>query len=1151
MEVSATELSRKRKLEASPSSSRPRKNRRKLGRKNKTQEAPEPDGLSAPSVEGTLSQQKRSEKSKKKGKSKQGTSTSANGIGKERQKGRKDKEGRHDKQKEGGKEKHHERQQAVATASHKTSSGLNRALTTKHKRAPQEISSANKQILGSRLSRWSITTSKGGRYLELPALFSPSEESYKWAINIHRIESGGDRSEDSTKAILQLNKPIQTLKVVDYGRVIVALTPDSILVGISPKPRAKSVDDVRYEWREVRCAEPPLSLDVRCTKISRVSEHSALNVVVGGLKGCIYVYQDLLEKLNFEGTSKKDRPISTDVKARELHWHREGVPAVSWSNDGSYIISGGRETVLVLWQLDTGRKQFLPHLESPIRTLRVSPSGSSYAVGLGDNSVMVISTAEMKPITNIAGLQSSSFSAIPKHQLLMPTKELLSQVTNGFPNSFVDSAINPSNPSQLLITVPAHQEPNSVFPAAAPTPYLQSFDIHSHRHLSRQALTRTNATNSNISPQGTHINEPSVKHIQLGRGGRWLMSVDEWQPPLDDLDELTVEKENQTEEVKKYEEIHLRFWLWNESEKFWEMNSRIDAPHQLQESRVPTRVLATATNPGELSFATLGADCMVRIWAPRTKGADGKVVKADRLPKKDRQKSLTWWALYTCIPLDRAAKREDPAQFITPSRACMAFSNDGSALAVSTYFAGNESSDRSRVHFIDVEAGVLQETRHDLFDLDREMHAAKQEDNSDEQKDTDADGILQLAFLERYLICLGYSSLKVWDVTNYRQCASTTLDSLIGASEHPQDDNIPIKPPSPHLAVNLQTSTFAVSVALRITDSASTRSQAKSIDLPPHPYRDFTSQIFIFNTPSTANGDSLSNSTFAPQRLEPVFSSPPLPCLVLSLLSASGVSASPQLEQLKAFEEDGADLLDTLFPRQPRKMKTRNTPKNKKNGALNVQQSGVPDNDDTTGATATVSTAQDLLRRANAHMALAARKKGYVILDANASIRELKSGSINCSSAQADTDAADEEEDITAEGKGNYRGAMIADADVADESDKVDAIAEKEQMDVDSDAQARAEQLSRPHLRQDGAQMPRERPKRRVVRPEELEDALHGQRHGQWNDTDAVTGESEEKALVRNAPGQSLVGGGGGFASVREMFEGIVGLFNGKSSRGD
>ena len=169
------------------------------------------------------------------------------------------------------------------------------------------------------------------------AIYSISR-SHKWAINVHRIGRGGDPSEDSTKSILQLNKPIQTLKVVDHGRVIVALTPDSILVGISSKPHAKSIDDVRYEWRQVRCSEPPLSLDVRFTKTSRVSSHLALNVVVGGLKGCIYVYQDLLEKLNFEGESKKDRPVSTDVKARELHWHREGVPAVSWSNDGTSSI---------------------------------------------------------------------------------------------------------------------------------------------------------------------------------------------------------------------------------------------------------------------------------------------------------------------------------------------------------------------------------------------------------------------------------------------------------------------------------------------------------------------------------------------------------------------------------------------------------------------------------------------------------------------------------------------------------------------------------------------------------------------------------------------------------------------------------------------
>ena len=53
----------------------------------------------------------------------------------------------------------------------------------------------------------------------------------------------------------------------------------------------------------------------------------------------------------------------------------------------------------MLWQLDTNLKQFLPHLSAAIESLAVSPKGTLYALRLSDNSVIVLSTAELEPIT--------------------------------------------------------------------------------------------------------------------------------------------------------------------------------------------------------------------------------------------------------------------------------------------------------------------------------------------------------------------------------------------------------------------------------------------------------------------------------------------------------------------------------------------------------------------------------------------------------------------------------------------------------------------------------------------------------------------------------------------------------------------------------
>lgn len=71
-------------------------------------------------------------------------------------------------------------------------------------------------------------------------------------------------------------------------------------------------------------------------------------IATGDVEGQIVLWHDF--------TSKED------VKCTHLHWHAHSVSALNFSNDGIYLLSGGEEAVLVLWQLDTGSKQFLPRL---------------------------------------------------------------------------------------------------------------------------------------------------------------------------------------------------------------------------------------------------------------------------------------------------------------------------------------------------------------------------------------------------------------------------------------------------------------------------------------------------------------------------------------------------------------------------------------------------------------------------------------------------------------------------------------------------------------------------------------------------------------------------------------------------------------------
>lgn len=76
------------------------------------------------------------------------------------------------------------------------------------------------------------------------------------------------------------------------------------------------------------------------------------------------------------------------VPSTMLHWHSSEVACLSFTEQGRVLLSGAGEGVLVSWQVETGRKNFLPRLGAPLRTISVSLDAS--AVQLADNSIAVV-----------------------------------------------------------------------------------------------------------------------------------------------------------------------------------------------------------------------------------------------------------------------------------------------------------------------------------------------------------------------------------------------------------------------------------------------------------------------------------------------------------------------------------------------------------------------------------------------------------------------------------------------------------------------------------------------------------------------------------------------------------------------------------------
>jgi NET1-associated nuclear protein 1 (U3 small nucleolar RNA-associated protein 17) len=78
--------------------------------------------------------------------------------------------------------------------------------------------------------------------------------------------------------------------------------------------------------------------------------------------------------------------------AKTVHWHAHAVGCLCFSLDGVYLLSGGREAVLVIWDAATGKKRFLPRLGGPL--VGIAPCGGDhalYAIRQADNTLRVVS----------------------------------------------------------------------------------------------------------------------------------------------------------------------------------------------------------------------------------------------------------------------------------------------------------------------------------------------------------------------------------------------------------------------------------------------------------------------------------------------------------------------------------------------------------------------------------------------------------------------------------------------------------------------------------------------------------------------------------------------------------------------------------------
>lgn len=252
---------------------------------------------------------------------------------------------------------------------------------------------------------------------------------------------------------------------------------------------------------------------------------------------------------------------------RALKWHMEGVNAMMFSLGETYLISGGQEKVLVLWQLETDKKQFLPRLDGEITDLCQNDKNTMYGVTLGNKQLIVLSSIDLVSRLHVAGV--SAFNPIE------------------YQNRTETFAIHPGTRNAYVVRQGATNEPGC---------QIQVWNLLRDEQDSVMSL----ASHVQIGKIRTEqrLSDPTVTHITLTANGEYLISVDTMS--LCSVDMLMSRHDT---------EVNLKFWR-RENDK-WKLISRISAPHGPGK-----RIVEICVNPVNNSALTAGNDGSVRLWKP-------------------------------------------------------------------------------------------------------------------------------------------------------------------------------------------------------------------------------------------------------------------------------------------------------------------------------------------------------------------------------------------------------------------------------------------------------------------------------------------------------------------------------------------------------
>ncbi|GAA5845103.1 hypothetical protein JCM9279_005434 [Rhodotorula babjevae] len=377
--------------------------------------------------------------------------------------------------------------------------------------------------------------------------------------------------------------PVQPARRVRLAtpRVVraLALSPDgAVLASVTPTAvhLARTHDIQRGFTQSVPAADDEL--------LTTVAFHPTdTYFATGNERGQIRLWYNVLGA----ATTTDDGAPAPAPTTSVLHWHAHAVSALAFTPNGAYLLSGGQEAVLVLWQLHTGHQEYVPRLGAPISSLTVldgtrdNPE-QQVAARLSDGSVAFVGSQRLRVGKVISGLKADASSR--------PT---FAPAPSTLPTPL---ALDPSTSALVL-------------PAAHPSSlqFYSPLDDASVLELEVAPSNRVTSAQRDRPLEPTRVERvafstPDHKHAA---GAYWMATVDSWAK-----DGFTPVRQ-------------LKLWrkqvgaaAAGDAPQSFVLSTRIDRPHD-----GPITSLAFSPSAASPLLLTTSTDGSIKVWAPTSTSA--------------------------------------------------------------------------------------------------------------------------------------------------------------------------------------------------------------------------------------------------------------------------------------------------------------------------------------------------------------------------------------------------------------------------------------------------------------------------------------------------------------------------------------------------